>query len=280
MTTNRIQKICERINPTSVAFFDKVAIRIAKKLSNDWIACLRANSCSVSQKIGHHIVGSDKKFILTIVGPNDAALEFLARRISGFVNYAEIALDIDTPNEDDACELAQIFNYQFVQAWHGKKTTIHFHETTYTGPYRPGIRFVWYHDQPSKITGAVHTFHLEGRYQGTAAVRRIGINRISDLIEFDHSQYWLKNMKLYEFDIARLGRLHANRNEGSKRQTPRIDSCKGDFSYDVDAATGRALHRKYVARENDVLHSAQLLVDRYGRGPFLRRVDISTLLPP
>jgi len=278
MTITKLQKICVQINPEPVAFFDKVAIRIANKLSDSWLTELKSNCLFVDQRIGHHIVGSDKQIILTLVVPNEDAIKFLARRISGFVNYVEMALDVPTPNIETAHEIHECFDRLFAQSRHSRKIMRRVKNGTYTGEKKPGHRFCWYADLASKKTGDDFCFHIEGRHHGVEAVRRIGIKEIDNLLVFDHEAYWAKYLNLYSVDFERLGRLHFNRLEGRKRKTSRI-SVSRDFRYNVDAAAGRALFRVHGAVEYIEKHTIQKFIDEFGRGPFLRRMDVTKLMP-
>jgi hypothetical protein len=132
---------------------------------------------------------------------------------------------------------------------------------------------------------------------GAAAIRKIGINSLADLVTFDFQSHWTRLIKLYTIDCERLGRYHRNRRSGSRRSKAYV-SRHGAFSYNHDRMLGGQLYRlrsrhpyrcpqcrtsnepSAEACENcgtrkqghpwDIQHSLQQFVDSYGRGPFLR----------
>ena len=139
---------------------------------------------------------------------------------------------------------------------------------------RSGRWFQWYGDRPSKITGEVPCFRFEAKHQGVQALRRSKIHTVADLLNFDHCAFWAEHLNFFTVDLERLGRFHLNRRSGSRRKKPRLQPR----AYNRDRAIGSVLYR-YFARNRDKqwLFTLQDFVDRYGRGPFLQRLDVNDL---
>jgi hypothetical protein len=266
------------INPQrTVDHWDKVAVRIAQPLTRKQMKYLRANARSVDCRRGHPIRGSDQHWIVTLVAPNDAALHFMAELPHATVNYAEAARDCIYREHDEKRAVHALVDWSFVKPRHGKHQTVQYGEATYTGQRRPGLTYIWYSDRSSKPTGDEVCLHKEARFRGKAAVRRAGIHQISDLITFDHDGLWRAFCsQLYEVDLVRLGRWWLNKHSGQRRQQSRTVES-GSFKYDMDRRTGAIIFHKYAAHSVQPLRSVQRFVDRFGRGPFLRKVQTSSL---
>ncbi len=262
----------EQRNPCVFSYFDKLAFRTARPLAEKQMIILRKNASSVDLRRGHHIRGSKNALILTVVNPNDRALRLLANRSSLVANYVEVARDTILVDERRPLQLREIHDRTFVQPRHCKRQTVLLEHGSYTGQNRPGHRFVWYGDRPSKRGGVGNCFHLEGRHHGVIAVRRMGIHRASDLLEFNHAAYWRRHLNFYEVDCARLGRWHLNRVTGQRRQRA-MEKNNNFAKYDIDRRTGQMLFRIFGHHEFQEVLSVQMFIDRYGRGPFLRRID-------
>jgi len=199
-----------------------------------------------------------------------ADLEWAANRGDVLVNYVESARD-QLMSEEAAHRLSDEFDEHFVQGWHGKQEQYRAEHGTYTSGRRVGRLFAWYWDRESKATGT-HCFHLEARYQGVAAVRRIGIHHPRDLLTFDHEDFWLQYLRLYRVDLEKLGRCHLNHILGERRRQPllyRWPRHPAPFVYNLDRSTGSILYRVYASHSKQGFRSVQRFVDSYGRGSFL-----------
>ena len=256
---------------------------------------LSKNSSHVDQRPGRFIRNSDKVILLTVVNPNNRALERIAEYDDFMVNYHERARDFHM-DRNSALVMLDIFDRHFVQPRHGKDEFYAEENGTYTRRNRPGFRFVCYGDRVSKRTGR-HCFHIEARAHGVGAVRRIGVHHPRDLLKFRDHEFWQQHLQLFKIDFERLGRWHENRRLGQRRQKPDISKD----GYDRDLRIGTALFRvfaetdafaRYCAtftreysdpeieeRPNDRIidRSVQKFVDRFGRGPFLHPLDAPLL---
>ena len=177
--------------------------------------------------------------------------------------------------------LHELLDETFVQSWHGKQQLVRIGDvgwhTSYSGQARANLRFAWYSHRLSKLANEP-CLHREFRHRGMAACRRAGIYTAADLIEFDPVAHWERYLACYWIDFAHLGRTHANKLAGTRRQKPLVSS-KGGWTYNVDAASGSLLFRALSAHEQQEMRSVQRFIDEYGRGPFLRRLDLSSLTP-
>jgi hypothetical protein len=205
--------------------------------------------------------------------PSQEALKWLAKRDDVLLTFVELALDYSTDDERSKLALADAFNKHFVQRWHRSresKILNAFYGNANTGPRKPGLRFQWYTDFHSKVTGEVNCFHLEAKCQGTAALRRLGINRPRDLIQFDHGKFWRAQLSgaFFDCDHERLGRYNSNKLNGTKRRCTPIPQTTR-YVYNRDASGGTLLWRVYARHPDEGHFSMQRFVDHYGRGPFL-----------
>jgi len=124
----------------------------------------------------------------------------------------------------------EYFDAYFVQPWHGKHETQLRHKgmTSYSGQHRPGHWFAWYSDRPSKVTGEADCFHIEGRYQGVASLRKIGVHHPRALLSFDHQANWSKHMRLYLTKAAAHPTVWSDHLQ--------LRSCHGMYSVPQDVA--------------------------------------------
>jgi hypothetical protein len=87
--------------------------------------------------------------------------------------------------------------------------------------------------------------------QGAALLRRRGLHRPSDLLDFDFVSYWQRWLRLYHRDYARLGRFDANRYGNRKRQhAVKRDTRRGAVLYSscrLPTASRRALSRAHCS---------------------------------
>jgi len=113
-------------------------------------------------------------------------------------------------------------------------------------------------------------FHLEIRIQGSAALRRSGIECVGDLLNFDYPAllHRLDNA-FWTVDCERLGRFHEDKRQGTRRRRTNIKLCRGRFPFNVDGAIGSTLYKAHAGHPDDDHESVQQFVDTYGRGPFL-----------
>ena len=88
--------------------------------------------------------------------------------------------------------------------------------------HRQGSVMCLYTDRPSKVMNASQNlnsnpcFHLEWRVSGKAALARIGLRALDDLINFNHAGHWRDNLNLYKLPSKTdLGRLLAKLDGGS-----------------------------------------------------------------
>jgi hypothetical protein len=177
----------------------------------------------------------------TLLQPTHAALEFLCRAKGTMINYIEIAHDIICNGPLAVFRLTYVFNEHFVQRWHGKRKNDYYSfsgGTTRKAPEkdesRRGHWFQWYSDEPSRKTGEVSCFHIEGRHQGVHELRRIGITEPRDLLSFDHVTYWQRRMRLRAVDLPTLGRWYSNKENATRKH-----------KVDNDVELGQQVYRQY-----------------------------------
>ena len=219
--------------------------------------------------------------------PDQQAIEFIAEKGDRVrMTYLEIARDeIKTVEEQVQAWLDLTYGH-LIQLRHGKRRQRRWENGNWRSAdlsrvvYRHGKKvkqrsvgmvFQAYGDRPSKRTGELNCCHLEAKVYGSAALRRVGLNHVRDLLNFDFNAFWSSNHPpVVTVDRERLGRWWENRRTKSRRRTPIITR----HGYNVDRAVGNLLCRIY-GRDKHGNHSIQLLIDNVGRGPWIIRYDRS-----
>lgn len=255
------------VKPSVRAYVDVAQVWLRPPLSRkDW--------AWVNGQVGHPLLGypfnircgGRQRLILT--QPSEACLRFFAARDGTELNRVELALDIITPF---ASQLKQWASVGFLQRHHGRREITIFPGDNFRMADLGcrGRNFQAYDDKPSKVYGETDCFHLEAKITGVAALRRLGINSVSDLLTFNHARFWQRHFIIAKIDMARLGRYHANCCDGTKRRSTLIHR-KGRFAYNVDAAAGSVLWRIYAALPDQPHYSLQQFIKEYGRHSYVK----------
>jgi hypothetical protein len=261
-----------------VPFFDELRVRAPYPLDRSRLAAIAASCQSVRPVISKHEVFHESeqrysRLTYQIVNPSDRGLRLIAKLPPSFMlNCVELALDLIT-DERTKWRLADLFDAHHVQGWHRQPIKHWPNGGTTTGSRR--FFHAWYCDRPSKRTGE-HCFHLEARLIGRQVLARHGVDQ-HHLIDFDDWSFWSRHLDLYTLDKERLGRFHDNRLRGRCRRQPIWESwCnKRVHRFNRDARDGHIL---FAGAQRTDVNSIQHLVDHYGRGPFLQRIDTRYLM--
>lgn len=251
--------------------FDGVGCLVRSKLSNQDENFLQKHSykfATARLKWG---------YLLKLSIPDIAAIRLLDRL--GTIYYVEPALGIVLKSEDLLNKWSRLLGEEtFVQRWHGKRHCWKVEETNYSAnrSSRQRHNFIRY-PGISKITGEINHIKIEGRYQGLEACRSIGVERPRDLIKFNHRAYWERYLTIFNVDFEQLGRSHENRKNGQKRRTTQVIDFTG-FNYNVDKSRGGRLYQWFSLDQETGQRSLQTFVDKFGRGPWLHRLDVREIL--
>ena len=221
----------------------------------------------------------DFELILTLVNPDPVGKHQIAACPWLIPREGEVALNWHVDDKHSARVLHRFCDQHLVHPWHGTQETYHDRATTYTAPpHRSGRGFAVYSDLPSKLDSKSDCCHIEARYHGIGALRGIGISTAGDWLSFDQHAFWKKNLVFYEIDLSRLGRWYDNSRTGKRRHQTR-QHLSGYYSYNIDRAMGSVLFRNFGRHSTEPEITVQRFVDCFGRGPFLRLIDSSRLLP-
>jgi hypothetical protein len=264
------------IKPQAVPFFDRLHIRVVQPFNQHQEAFLRAHADSVNPVLSKYPFWHGRsrrwsKRYYCIVAPDDEALRYIARLSTGdhVLNVIELALDLIVDNTGTKLALLNVFDTSFVQGWHQQQVGHYLNGGTTTGQRRR--YFAWYADKPSKWTDDPHVLHLECRLIGLPVLRTNHIDQ-QHLVSFDHAAFWQRHLNLFAVDLEILGRTLSNQDTGQRRS--RIDKR--------DRMRGGLFYRWInYQRMHDIGHdsfSVQHLIDGYGRGPFLHRIQHSLLM--
>src|SRR5258708_2547553 len=209
---------------------------------------------------------------LVLQGPSEEALRFLEKRVVEIplplINHVACALDFLTDTLDEAETLQQYVDAHLYKPYHRPEHGVEVYKetTTYLGYRNRRSKIVTYADKLSRQSGVPCT-HLECRFQSAATVRALGIKSIADLLAFNHRTFWTKRLRLYDYDLERLGmrwnRRHLN-------HAPRIERFH-NLAYNVDQRTGATLAGALAAKGDKPILMDLLDAARYW-GRSLRRV--------
>lgn len=279
MPTDSLPRAFDNLEPIQKsAYVDHLKFRLPRELSARALACIQRESRFAEQRWNGAELGRTDHVVLTIVTPTLAGL-ILASTLPGIptIFHLELALDVSFEAAGHLPELYETYQRHFVQPWQSQPT-VRCGAGSYTGRRKPGRLFIAYPDEPDRNYGHENCFHIEARHHGARAVRRAGITTAQDLIAFDHVAFWRSKLTFYKVNLERLGRFHDNRHSENKRQRTRIHQC-GSFDYNVDHAIGSVLFRNHGYNPQLQMCTAESFVRSYGRGPFLDRIDATSLLP-
>jgi hypothetical protein len=303
-----IKNLLREIQPTGFyAYYDRIVILVVQPLSPNFLNELwnEGNFGRGVVKVGQESIqplivinGHPAKHAwryrqkIEINRPTWRGLQLIERCLpaDAWIYYVEVAYEV-VADRASVELLAEVFRNGFLQPWHGNREAVSYRHgfTTRKNPAkgkpRNGRWFVWYNDHVSKYTGEEDCFRVEGRHQGSAAVRNIGIQRPHDFLTFDFDAYFARHIRFWQLDLERLGRCHQNRLNGHKRKRSMI----GPLGVNLDRMRGIVLYRKHSWHEDEqkereikngvkdrfANHSLQRLVDSYGRGkprPYLKPI--------
>lgn len=178
--------------------------------------------------------------------PSLALLKFLSTVEGLFFNMLEITLDLIFSTEEDRNTACEFFDCHLVKRGH--RGEVRYDKgTRYTDRRWAQTNLVAYRPDFAKLTGELHCLHVEWRICGIAALRRMGIGSINDLLTFDHRAFWKRRLMLKAVrDFARLGRIYSSGLRKERRNTarsPRVHVTRGGFQYHIDRRLGQMLFR-------------------------------------
>jgi hypothetical protein len=250
-------------------FIDRCRIWLRRPLSKDQLRQLRAACWPTRIKPFNELCRFDSRYrqrleILTPLHP--VALAALAALPpEARVSYIELALDIVLPASVAPRAVRDFLRSSICLPYCRKAQAQAYDNMGFTtrrlpkGTRRRGTWVSGYADRESKITGE-DCLHLELRFEGVRAVRRLNVHHPKDLARIDFVAAFCL-IQVYELDLARLGRFHANRMARTRRQK----------TIDSDLKLGRRLYRRFAADARGRSFSLQSLIQNYGKGPYLIR---------
>jgi hypothetical protein len=274
--------ILTALRPDVYRYIDVARLWLRNPLSGSDLAWLRERAGGYKLFVHEGPARFDCNFIqrLTLYQPTDEVLKWLSRRNDAMLNYVEFALDLVFPCDEDRQAAFRAVVSMFVKRHHRNQKVRFVGEqietaTLYTGPRIAPHVAVAYADKPSKVTGEP-CVHIEWRAKGAAALRRVGIHNVRDLLNFDHRELWRDRLILCSIDRRKLGRSYNKWRLKSRRQGAWVMRYSNGFEYDMDLRAGSIIAR--------ACGSTQDLIDRCGKhfkiSHCLTRItDIDHLLP-
>lgn len=209
------------------------------------------------------------KATLDLYQPSAKALRLLVNdclgeHVGALPTYAEVAVDFIFRSHRHAAVfgdyLAQriVMRHQRQAVYVADNTTIYFARRTDGAGNKRGRVGCMYFDRPSKLASAHQgqpCVHVEIRLTGSAALSAVGIASASDLLTFDHIQFWASAISLYDLPAkTELGRHIGGRDGASVSGTAlrkradrfiREASVEGQFFMHNAARLDRAVMRKF-----------------------------------
>lgn len=210
--------------------------------------------------------------------PDNELMLFLSNVEGLFLNMAEFTLDLIFDSEEDRDAMCEFFDRHLVKRGHRGEVR-YVKGTRYTDRRWAPTNLVMYRPEHAKLTGELYCLHVEWRVCGIAALRRMRINSIKDMLEFDHYAHWKKRLALREFDFARLGRTYSNGHRKQRQHLARglrVHVTRCGFEYPIDKKIGQVLRRCEETVQNVIDHTRKkgIVISRC-----LREIDNSFLLP-
>jgi hypothetical protein len=263
-------------------YIDKIAFWTARSFTDNETAYIKAECGPGGTDIDRlpHKARFDPRLIQRIETrqPSDDLLKFLSAVDGLLINMAEFALDLIFDSEDARDRAYEFIDRHFVKKGH-RGDVRYFKQTRYTDRRWAPTNFVVYRPAFAKLTGELYCLHIEWRVCGVAALRRMEINGIKDLIEFDHRAHWESRLRLRTFDFARLGRAYSNGLRKRRKDTPRkprIYVTRSGFEYHTDKRLGQLLLRiaETVQGVIDFANKREISVSRC-----LTEIENDALLP-
>jgi hypothetical protein len=206
--------------------------------------------------------------------------------ISFLINRVDLALDFLVADERERDRLHQFIDQHLITRWHGKNRVKYFKGTRYTSARTWGCRQdVLYSDKPS-VTGGDFCVHLEHRAKGKAAVERLGIYDLGQVIAFDHRSFWERHLCFEAIDYRMLAR---QRRHAGRAKTPLLMDVGSSTRIDIDHRAGHMLawlaSESIYGEEYAPPPTAQIVRDAYrceawfNPSTCLKRLPVEPFLP-
>ena len=195
------------------------------------------------------------------------------------ISRVDVALDLITSSYCDAVELKEYSDVHHVMPWHLNKHIHYVHDTMYLGPRTAARNAVHYVKRCLDDDGSEHyRARVEMRLSGQRVLRSKKLATLPDIQDFQHSEFWRRNLRLVELNVERLGKVLSRR---TRRRKPWITGRRGFQRNEFRYRGQMVLRGCRISGHHDT--PLQAVIDRYRkRYPLLRTafrpVDISALL--
>jgi len=273
------RKEAQRITPVEViAYPDNVQVwskTVFPTTQLEWLGARCGNGLDVELRPKRWDRSRQYQQRLQLRRPSREALQWLSASDGILVNYLELALDWSFDHVDERDEAHDFVCKYHVKRWHGDQKIKFVKGTRYTGERQTANKLVSYADLPSRMTGEVYCVHLEWRLNGVQALRRAGIETVSELLKLDAHEFWKKRLIMRAVDCRALGRQYQIHVLGKGRRRGPYFGSKKTAAYDFDIMVGGTLVM--------MRGSTQAVVDEFRKGfdvaRCLREIDVPQLLP-
>jgi hypothetical protein len=267
------------------AYFDKLAFWIENVFTEEQKAFIRSQCGPGGTDLDRNFPGHRARFDPRLIQrietrqPTPALRKFLSTVPGIYLNMAEFTLDLIFDTEDERDAMWEYLDQHLVKRKHSGNVR-YFKGTRYTDRRWAPMGNVAYRPKFAKLTGEVYCIHLEIRVCGVAALRRLKIVGIADLIEFDHHAFWETRLLLKKVrDCGQLGRSYSNSLRPNRKDTPRkprVYNTSGGFEYHFDRRLGQTILRTSGTVQNmiDEASGSEFPVNRS-----LVTIDNTPLLP-
>lgn len=207
--------------------------------------------------------------------PPAEVLRLLGQRNDLRLTYAEVALDLIFPDQQQREEAYALLDWAAVKKHHRRTHHItHCKRTRYSCHHRrTAHQQVMYDSRECRLTGELHCQHIEQRIRHERALLRHGLGTIPDLLTLDYRQFWQRYLLLYAIDIRKLGQLSCNHAHHTHRRS--WVTSYGKLRFDHHQACGQVLQAGF--------HNVQEIIDlcrpHIATAPWLVRLSADHLLP-
>ncbi|MGC9260810.1 MAG: hypothetical protein ACP5I8_12165 [Phycisphaerae bacterium] len=254
-----------------ISYVDRIGVLMCQQPANHFMPRLRLLCGNDTSRVMlHPLTKGPYRRKLAVCQPTREAIEFLTNFFSLWpipakwgsrypttphylFNEVEVALDIHT---NQPCKMAEWIGKHWVKMNHrnmGRSI-----EGTYYSEKKlwGNMNFVRYCDNPSKITGKP-CCHLETRAHSRDQIKRLGLDKVGDLLQYDYRAHWRKFLRFEEICIPQLGR-QARRIGRAKK--PDIRKC-GCLCWDEDKRIGCLIARMAMYTRESEQVTAQVVRD-------------------
>lgn len=203
-----LQSIVEKIQD-KIPYIDRVNFWLPTDRPNFDVKALK-NYCGREPRVTKKpmYLNPTWRCLLELFQPTEEAFIYLQWNIVTpyLINHFQPSLDFITEDLTDAETVKDFFIQHLIKRWQRGEIENKIGSGFYFKERKAASNLLGYHEKLSKINSRP-SCHIEMRLQGSVAVKRAGIGRFEDLINFNHRTFWNKHLQLRRIkDVELIGK--------------------------------------------------------------------------